>query len=155
MKSNENDGQGDQSQSASFTQWLDAKLKVDTLHEINKYSDLNEDWQFLQDQAFEFLHFYDENTISYVCNLFTRKWINQQMHPGSKFTRLQKFIFFRHTSPMIIQILDKLATLNNKMMDSSPNSIDQSKRTHISAEVNKYLCIFELFIHNRLNMLLL
>ena len=141
-----------------FTQWLDAKLKIDSIHEISKYSDLNDDWQFVQEKVFEFIHFYDESTVNYVCKLFKHKWINSSMHRDSKqYTYLQKFIFFRHTSPMMIQILDKFATLNNKLMDSPDQDEDGGYRNkeHISSEVNKYLCFFELFIHNRLNMLLL
>lgn len=45
---------------ANFNKWLDSKLKIDSIYEISKYSDLDEDWQWLQDKAFEFLHFYDE-----------------------------------------------------------------------------------------------
>ena len=36
-----------------FENWLDSKLKLDALFEINKRSDLVDDWQWLQDSVFE------------------------------------------------------------------------------------------------------
>lgn len=56
---------------------------------------------------------------------------------------------------MIIQILDKLAMLNNKMMDSPDHGSEKGQKIRISADVSKYLSFFELFIHNRFNLLLL
>lgn len=55
----------------------------------------------------------------------------------------------------MLQILDKLALLNNKMMDNPDHYSEKLKKAHISIEVKKYLSFFELFIHNRLNMVIL
>lgn len=59
MDSNLNRGQQG-AEPKDLQKWLDAKLKVDSINEINKYSDLSDDWEFLQNQAFEFIHFFDE-----------------------------------------------------------------------------------------------
>lgn len=58
---------------------------------------------------------------------------------------------------MIIQILDKLCILNNKFTDLPTVELYQKKKkkSHISNEVIKYLNFFEVFIHNRLNLLLI
>ena len=38
-----------------FNRWLDQKLKINCLYVINKNSCLDDDWQWMQDHAFEFL----------------------------------------------------------------------------------------------------
>lgn len=43
-----------------FDSWIDSKLKLDALFEINKSSDLTDDWQWLQDNVFELQPFYKE-----------------------------------------------------------------------------------------------
>lgn len=53
-----------------FDTWMDSKLKLDALFEINKSSDLTDDWQWLQDSVFEFQPYYKSQTIDYVCQLF-------------------------------------------------------------------------------------
>ena len=45
-------------QGDDFNRWLDQKLKIDCLYVIGKHSDLDEDWQWLQDHAFEFINFH-------------------------------------------------------------------------------------------------
>ena len=84
---------------------MDSKLKISALLEITKSSDLDDDWQWLQDNAFEFQNFYDHSSVQYVCNVFKQKWIYHGKAKGA-FTddesNFDQFASFKHTSPMII-----------------------------------------------------
>ena len=46
-----------------FGEWLDVKLKLNTIYNITKHSDLKTDWQWLQDNSFEFLSYYNSSTV--------------------------------------------------------------------------------------------
>lgn len=53
---------------------------------------------------------------------------------------------------MIIKILDKLAMLNNQMVDEGLHiHAEKGKWKQISLDVAKYLYFFEVFIQNRFN----
>lgn len=59
-----------------FQNYLDSKIKIRTLTAITKYSELDEDFQWLQEQAFEFHKFYEMDTIEYICDIFKKKWFD-------------------------------------------------------------------------------
>ena len=46
-----------------FQNFIDTKLKINSLLEITKSSELEFDWQWIQDNAFEFMSFYDPTTV--------------------------------------------------------------------------------------------
>lgn len=91
--------------------------------------------------------------------MFSSKWLSSQLHRGSKqITRMQKFTFFRHTSPIIVSIIDKLSIINNKYDEENSEahaagSDTKFGRGHLGKEAHKYLTFLELFAHNRLNLL--
>ena len=90
-------------QDNDFNRWLDQKLKINCLYVISKHSDLDDDWQWLQDHAFEFINFYQLQTIEYICGVFKKKWLSPELAAAdSDVPRLQAFIHFKHTSSMII-----------------------------------------------------
>ena len=74
-----------------FENWLDSKLKLDALFEINKRSDLIDDWQWLQDSVFELQSYYKEQTGEYVCHLFKLKWLNFEVKGDQKHSKFDLF----------------------------------------------------------------
>lgn len=50
--------------------WFENQIKVNALLEINKNTELDDDWQWLQDNCFEFKEFYKAKTVEFVCEIF-------------------------------------------------------------------------------------
>lgn len=92
---------------------------------IAKHSELDEDYQWMQDKAFDFMQFYEKETIEYVCKIFKKKWIcdphnDKVSHMREKY---MEYYEFEHVSPSVVQILDKLCYLNNKGLDENQDGI--------------------------------
>lgn len=108
-----------------FETWIDSKIKIDALFEINKRSDIVDDWQWVQDNIFELQPFYKEQTVDYVCHLFKLKWLNFDVKSGNKYSKFDMFNQFRHASPIAIQIIDKLSLISNKLEDSTATDLPE------------------------------
>lgn len=69
--------------------------------------------------------FYDPLTVQYVCDVFKSKWIQGQ-DKGKKRQKsemFQTYSEFIHTSPIIIQIFDKLCYINNTQLDNDGSDV--------------------------------
>lgn len=72
--------------------WFENQIKVSALLEMNKNTELDDDWQWLQDNCFEFKDFYQEKTVQFVCEIFKQKWINnEESLKNSEYTRVVEF----------------------------------------------------------------
>ena len=90
--------------------WFDNQIKVNALLEMNKNTELDDDWQWIQDNLFEYKDFHKTRTVEFVCEIFKQKWINnEESLKNSDFTRVKEFSQFRHTSPIIVQIFDQIS----------------------------------------------
>lgn len=139
-----------------FQNWLDNKLKISALLEMTKSSELEDDWQWLQDNAFEFQSFYDPETIAYVCNIFSSKWIRSQdkAKKGKKAEKFERFADFMHTSPLIIQIFDRLCYINNSQLDTFHEAEELTLEDLKSKadELLRLLSFLEIFAYNKMNL---
>ena len=123
---------------------------------MSKNSELEDDWQWLQDNAFEFQSFYDPDTIAYVCNVFKSKWISCE-EKGKHIKKIEKFLRFAnfmHTSPMIIQIFDRLCYINNSQLDSAQENEQQTldELKSKADELLRLLSFLEIFAYNKMNL---
>ena len=115
--------------------------------EINKNTELDDDWQWLQDNCFEFKDYYKQKSVEFVCEIFKQKWINNnESMKSSDYTRIQEFAQFRHTSPIIVQIFDQISQLLNKV-DNLNNAVTVE-------QINKNMIFLDIFIRNRLNLII-
>lgn len=82
------------SQMMNFEAWLNHKLKSDCIRTITKSSDVEEDWKWLELNAFQHTQYHDLPTINYVSQVFHQKWVRKGVQVLSE---------FEHTSPILIQ----------------------------------------------------
>lgn len=89
--------------------WLNYKHKIDTVQSIHKDSTLAQDWKWMQEQVFSYLSFHKNKTVSYVCELFMRKWLSRvpcKESEDQRDSRLSYFVRHSHDSPLVIKIFD-------------------------------------------------
>lgn len=139
----------DLSSYCNFQTWIDSKLKIDALQSVTKQSSLEDDWAWLEQNTFELHGFYPHSALKYVCELFRQKWIYHNKVTEVGTTRFEEFIEFKHVSPLIVKIFDKLSMIVDKKKTdfaSQEELLDQVERTL------KLLCFLEIFAFNKINL---
>lgn len=103
-----------------FEQWLNNRLKLDSLNVITTSSDLSTDWIWIHRNVFDFRSYHDRQTIFFVCDNFINKWLkNEDANDKSQ----GKFANFMHESPIMSLITNQIEYTYNKITMMSEKEI--------------------------------
>lgn len=135
-----------------FDSWLNNYVKVSSIREMSKRSDVDEDFGHMQNVVFEFRHFYDAQSVIYSSSLLMKKW-NLYRHGESNANWIH-FQRFRHTSPIMVRILNEVQMLYNANKNSTADELIDRVGPQVQT-LFKLGAVFEPMVLNNINLIML
>ena len=92
---------------SKFQRWLEWELQNSVSLEVNRSSPLDEDWA-LMENIYAQIEWFSGPVALRICDYFMTKWITC---PDVEGRNVKKFAKFKHKSPLIYLIMDKITKL--------------------------------------------
>lgn len=103
---------------------------------------------------FDNLFYLDKSVVTYSCDLFHRKWVENPTKQNMGSVMSAKFETFEHTSPLILLIMQRFDHIQKKMSVQNVLELTAGIKGQ-NQELLKLLDLFSVLSYNHLNLLLI